>query len=54
MFQRLFIVLMVACIAAVGTPPAANAGIKVYEDGDKFIEFGARIQIQYLYISDDP
>ncbi len=30
--------------------PAADAGIKVYEDGDKFIEIGGRMQIQYLYL----
>ena len=31
-----------------------NAGIKVYEDGDKFIEIGGRMQIQYLYFSESP
>ncbi len=25
----------------------ANAGVKVYEDGDKFVEIGGRIQLQY-------
>jgi hypothetical protein len=44
------IVLMLASIAAVTLVPAANAGIKVYEEGDKFIEVGARIQFQYLHL----
>jgi len=41
-------------LAAMIVVPVAEAGIKVYEDGDKFIEIGARIQMQYLYISEDP
>ncbi len=41
--------LACACLAA-----PASAGIKVYEDGDKFIEVGARIQMQYLYFKEDP
>jgi len=54
MIQRPTLVLMAASIAAIFLAPAANAGIKVYEDGDKFIEIGARIQLQYLYFSEDP
>ncbi len=27
--------------------PAAQAGIKVYQEGDKFVEIGGRIQLQY-------
>jgi hypothetical protein len=41
-------------VATMGLVSAAMAGIKVYEDGDRFIEIGARIQMQYLYISEDP
>jgi hypothetical protein len=34
-------------MSALATAPA-SAGIKVYEEGDRFIEIGGRIQIQYL------
>lgn len=47
-------VLLITCLAAAGLSSAVSAGIKVYEDGDKFIEVGARIQLQYLYFSEDP
>jgi phosphate-selective porin OprO/OprP len=46
--------LLITCLAAAGLSSAVSAGIKVYEDGDKFIEVGARIQLQYLYFSEDP
>ncbi|MFQ5350432.1 MAG: porin, partial [Thermoanaerobaculia bacterium] len=29
-------------------PTTASGGIKVYEDGDRFVEIGGRVQIQYL------
>jgi hypothetical protein len=45
---------MAVMIAAIFLAPAVNAGIKVYEDGDKFIEIGGRMQIQYLYFSESP
>ena len=54
MFKRSDLVLLIGCIVSIGLVPMAAAGIKVYEDGDKFIEIGARIQLQYLYISEDP
>ena len=54
MSKRFPLVLVVACLAVVGLVPTADAGIRVYEDGDKFIEIGARIQMQYLYFSEDP
>ena len=38
-------------IGAVTLP--AQARIRVYEDGDKFIEMGARLQLQYLYLGSD-
>jgi hypothetical protein len=38
-------------LAAAGIP--ATAGIKVYENGDKFIELGGRIQLQYLRTEPD-
>lgn len=50
MIKRNLLVLLVACVALAGLAPAARAGIKVYEDGDKFIEIGGRMQIQYLYL----
>jgi len=50
MFKHFLFVLLLACVAVVGLVPAADAGIKVYEDGDKFIEIGGRMQIQYLYL----
>ena len=34
--------------------PVADAGIKVYEDGDRWVELGGRLQLQYLYVTDDP
>ncbi len=54
MFKRFLFVLLVVCVAVVGLAPAANAGIKIYEDGDKSVEIGGRLQLQYLYITDDP
>jgi hypothetical protein len=54
MFERFMPVLVAGCVAAVGIAPAARAGIKVYEDGDKFIEIGGRIQFQYLYLTEKP
>jgi hypothetical protein len=54
MFKQYLLVLLVVCVAVVGLAPAANAGIKVYEDGDKYIEIGGRIQLQYLYVTEDP
>lgn len=54
MLRRVHIVLLMTCVAAVTLASAANAGIKVYEDGDKFIEIGGRIQFQYLYTRDKP
>jgi hypothetical protein len=38
-------------VAAASLP--ATAGIKVYENGDKFIEIGGRIQLQYLRTEPD-
>ena len=32
----------------------SKAGIKVYQDGDKFVEIGGRIQLQYHQENDDP
>ncbi|MGB7490636.1 MAG: porin, partial [Thermoanaerobaculia bacterium] len=54
MYRRFLFVLLVSCATVGGLTPAADAGIVVYEDGDKFIEIGARIQLQYLYFSEDP
>jgi len=54
MFSRIVLVLVLAWVALVGLAATGYAGLKVYEDGDKFIEIGARIQIQYLSISEDP
>ena len=49
MLRQVQTVLLVASLGALALVPAANAGIKVYEDGDKFIEVGGRIQFQYLH-----
>ena len=54
MFQRVRNVLILAIMVAVFLAPTAQAGIKVFEDGDKFIEIGARIQMQYLYFKEKP
>ena len=42
----------VALLLALMVTSPAQAGIKVYEDGDKYIEIGGRVQFQYL--SEDP
>ena len=39
---------IVATIVALTAVPAADAGIVVYEEGNKKVEIGARIQLQYL------
>ena len=55
MFTRLSTTLIAMCVAIVSVAPVpSSAGIKVYEDGDKFIEIGGRIQLQYLYFSESP
>ena len=43
-------VVLCLCLAltALAAPRAAEAGIKVFEEGDKFIEIGGRVQLQYL------
>jgi len=42
--------ILIVAILATGLAPASLAGIVVYEEGDKKIEVGGRIQLQYLYI----
>ncbi len=37
-----------AIILLLASAAPASAGIKVYEDGDKFVEIGARLQLQYV------
>ena len=56
MFRRSSIALVTFCLLAASVTPLADAGIRVYEseDGDRFVEIGARIQIQYLHVSEDP
>lgn len=54
MSKQVSLVLMAICLLAVSMTPTADAGIKVFEDGDKFIEIGARIQLQYLHFSESP
>ena len=54
MSQRLWRAFSIGCVAGVSLASVSDAGIKVYEDGDKFIEIGARIQLQYLHFSEDP
>ena len=44
---KLSILLSLCALAAALTVPA-RAGIKVFEEGDRFVEIGARVQIQYL------
>lgn len=48
MFQRAFSAAVAAAVALVAFGSPASAGIKVYEDGDKFVEIGGRIQLQYM------
>ena len=53
MVRRIFPVSAgILVLAAVATGPAA-AGLKVYEDGDKFVEVGGRVQIQYARVDPD-
>ncbi len=43
-------VLLALCLVTVAlvAPTPAGAGITVFEEGDKFVEIGGRVQIQYL------
>ncbi len=52
MRRDLFTCLTGAVLALVGAVPAA-AGITVYEEGDKKLEIGGRVQIQYLNFETD-
>ncbi len=54
MFKRSILASVAVCVAIVGLAPSADAGILVYEDGDKFVEIGGRLQLQFLYFSEDP
>jgi len=54
MMQRSRRALLMGCLAAAGLVSVSEAGIKVYEDGDKFIEIGGRMQVQYLYFDESP
>ncbi len=38
---------ILGCVLAVGLAPSARGGVVVYEEGDKKIEIGGRIQLQY-------
>jgi hypothetical protein len=42
-----------AMVIAAGTSGPASAGIKIYEDGEKFVEVGGRIQLQYANVDVD-
>ncbi|MDY6943492.1 MAG: hypothetical protein SVU69_10860, partial [Pseudomonadota bacterium] len=48
--QKLGVVLGMAALA----PVISHAGITVYEDGDKYVEIGGRLQAQYKYEDFDP
>ena len=52
MRRDLFTCLTGAVLALMGAVPAA-AGITVYEEGDKKLEIGGRVQIQYLNFETD-
>ena len=43
--------ILAAVLAPAVLAPAALAGIVVYEKGDKKVEVGGRVQLQYLYVS---
>lgn len=43
----------IALAVAGLAPPAASAGITVYEDGPRFLEVGGRVQVQYNYTDPD-
>jgi len=43
-----------AAIAASACALPAAAGVTVYQDGDKFVKVGGRIQLQYYYNDPDP
>ena len=54
MKQRLQRAFSIGCLVGAVLASVSNAGIKVYEDGDQFIEIGGRMQIQYLHFSESP
>ena len=51
--KKCFVGLSTALVLLAALPVPAQAGIKVYEDGDKFVEIGGRVQIQYLRTDPD-
>ena len=42
--------ILVSLIAVAAFSMPASGGIKVYEDGAKFVEIGGRIQLQYVNV----
>ncbi|VAW36765.1 hypothetical protein MNBD_DELTA02-683 [hydrothermal vent metagenome] len=44
---RLLMALVAASILTTAAVPAAEAGITVYKNGDKYVKIGGRIQMQY-------
>ncbi|VAV83014.1 hypothetical protein MNBD_DELTA01-669 [hydrothermal vent metagenome] len=45
--SKLLMALVAASIVATIAVPAAEAGVTVYQDGDKYVKLGGRIQMQY-------
>jgi hypothetical protein len=50
---RNFMLLVAMSVLAVAVVSPAEAGIKVYEDGAKFVEIGGRVQLQYANVDID-
>lgn len=48
--KGLFLILVVVLL---GAPQAMASGLTVYKDGDKYVELGGRIQMQYHYTDTD-
>ncbi len=53
MLKRFFVCASAALVLAATLAAPAAAGVVVYEEGDKKIEIGGRVQIQYLRIDPD-
>ena len=45
--------MLTGWLLACGLAPLAMAGVTVYDEGDKKVEVGGRIQVQYLHVAPD-
>jgi len=49
--RRFASLCLLTILFAVSIPLIASAGIKVYENGDRYVETGGTVQVQYRYIN---